>query len=58
MRHGPAERILWWYPNADLVGVNNAITAPYNIFADMNGDGIVNVAAVQIVRARASTTLP
>jgi len=42
----------------DTVGVNNAISSPYNIFADMNGDGVINIADVQIVRARSGTSLP
>lgn len=44
--------------SADLVGVNNARSAPYNIFADVNGDGIVDLTDVQIVRSRIGTTLP
>ena len=43
---------------SDLVGVNGAVTAPYNIFADMNGDGVVNIADVQVVRTRTGTTQP
>jgi hypothetical protein len=42
----------------DLVGVNNATKTAYNVFADLNGDGAVNTADVQIVRARAGTSLP
>ncbi|NDQ58861.1 MAG: PASTA domain-containing protein, partial [Acidipila sp.] len=42
----------------DLIGVNNATVSPYNIFADMNGDGTVSVSDVQIVRARVGTSLP
>lgn len=42
---------------ADMVAVNAAHSAPYNIFADMNGNGIVDVSDVQIVRARAGTHL-
>jgi hypothetical protein len=60
-----ALKILWGDFNddgvvsaSDLVGVNNATTAPYIIFADMNGDGIVNLLDVQIVRSRAGTSLP
>jgi len=43
---------------ADLVDVNNATKTTYNVFADMNGDGVVNLADVQIVRLRAGTSLP
>ena len=38
--------------SADLVGVDNATTAPYNVFADTNGDGVVNLTDVQSVRSR------
>jgi hypothetical protein len=42
----------------DLVGVNNATTTAYNRFADMNGDGSVNISDVQLVRTRIGTSLP
>ncbi|HTS11528.1 MAG TPA: FG-GAP-like repeat-containing protein [Candidatus Limnocylindrales bacterium] len=42
----------------DMVLVNTAHSQPYNVFADMNGDGVVDVSDVQIVRARAGTHLP
>jgi hypothetical protein len=42
----------------DLVGVNNATIAPYNVFADINGDGVVNIDDVQMVRTRIGTLLP
>jgi hypothetical protein len=42
----------------DLVGVNNATVAPYNVFADINGDGVVNTDDVQVVRTRIGTSLP
>ena len=42
---------------SDMVSVNNATRAPYNIFADLNGDGAVNSADVQVVRARSGTSL-
>jgi hypothetical protein len=44
--------------SADLVGSNNATVAPYDIFADINGDGIVNVNDVALARTRIGTTLP
>ena len=44
--------------SSDLVGVNNARSAPYNIFADINGDRTVDLTDVQIVRAQIGTTLP
>ena len=43
---------------ADMVSVNNASTATYNLFADLNGDAVVNLADVKIVRARLGTSLP
>jgi len=43
---------------SDLVGVNSSTMAPYNIFADLNGDGVVDILDVQIVRARVGTSLP
>jgi hypothetical protein len=58
-------KVLWgdfnddgFVSSADLVGVNNASVVPYNIFADMNGDGIVNVNDVGVVRTRIGTSLP
>ena len=44
--------------SADLVGVNNATVTPYNIFADINGDGVVNITDVQIVKTRIGTSQP
>ncbi len=44
--------------SADMVGVHNVSAAAYNIFADENGDGVVNVADVQTVRSRLGTSLP
>jgi subtilisin-like proprotein convertase family protein len=35
-----------------------AISSPYNIFADTNGDGLVSSADYSIVRTRSGTTLP
>jgi FG-GAP-like repeat/PASTA domain/Dockerin type I domain/Divergent InlB B-repeat domain/FG-GAP repeat len=43
---------------SDMVLVNNAISTPYNIYADMNGDGVVNAADVQIVRGKIGKSLP
>jgi hypothetical protein len=42
----------------DLALVTVATRAPYNIFADLNGDLVVNINDVQIVRSRNGTTLP
>lgn len=42
----------------DMGGVNGATNRPYNILADMNGDGTVSLADVQIVRTRVGTSLP
>ena len=44
--------------SADLVGVNNARVAPYNLFADANGDGAVTVADVAVIRSRIGAVLP
>jgi trimeric autotransporter adhesin len=58
-------KILWGdfnddgYVNAtDMLQVNSAISQTYNIFADMNGDGVVSIADVQLVRSHAGATLP
>jgi hypothetical protein len=40
----------------DQVLVNTATHNPYNILADMNGDGVVNVSDVLVVRARIGTS--
>jgi hypothetical protein len=42
---------------SDLTLVNNARVTPYNIFADLNGDGVVDPNDVQIVRLRNGTSL-
>ena len=44
--------------SADMVGVNNATKAAYNIFADLNGDGVVNITDVSIARSKIGTSLP
>jgi hypothetical protein len=41
----------------DEVLVNTATHNPYNILADMNGDGAVNVSDVLVVRSRIGTSL-
>jgi len=38
--------------SADFLGIYYAIGQPYNIFADLNGDGTVNNTDVQIARSR------
>jgi subtilisin family serine protease len=38
--------------SADMVAVQVAMLGPYNIFADLNGDGVVNRADVLIARSR------
>ena len=43
--------------SSDIVGVYAATIGSYNIFADINGDGKVDLADVQIVRKRAGTKL-
>jgi hypothetical protein len=42
----------------DGVLVNSATVQPYNKFADINGDGVVNTADVAAVRTRLGTTNP
>ena len=42
----------------DLVLEAAAISAPYNILADMNGDGVVSLADYLLVRSRLSSSLP
>ncbi len=42
----------------DFVLINDAILQPYNIFADINGDGIVSLTDVTIARGRNGTSLP
>ena len=42
----------------DMVSVNNARSAAYNIFADMNGNGVVDITDVQIVRTNVGNTQP
>ena len=42
----------------DGVGVNNARSSAYNVLADMNGDGVVDVNDVRIVATRIGTSLP
>ena len=37
---------------ADISGINAAIGAAYNIFADLNGDGVVNASDTVIARSR------
>ena len=44
--------------SADLVGINDATTAIFNLFADINGDGVVNVSDVALARTRIGTSLP
>ena len=38
--------------SADYLGVYYAVSQPYNIFADLNGDGVVNITDVQIARSQ------
>jgi hypothetical protein len=42
---------------ADMTSLINSIGGPYNIFADINGDGSVNIADAQIVRKHIGTHL-
>ena len=63
--YGQTLNILWGDINddgdvnaSDVVLANNATSEPYNIFADMNGDGVVDINDVQIVRSQVGNTLP
>ena len=42
----------------DLVLVNNARALPYNVIYDVNGDGVVDINDVNLVRARIGAHLP
>jgi hypothetical protein len=44
--------------SADLSGVNLARSQTYNIFADVNGDGVVDSTDVSIVRAHLGSNVP
>jgi hypothetical protein len=43
---------------SDMVLANNAIAQPYNIFFDVNGDGVIDINDYQAVRKRVGTTQP
>jgi hypothetical protein len=60
--YGQNFRVLWGDFNddgvvrsADMVSVYGATNQPYNIFADMNGDGVVDLNDVTAVRRRIGT---
>ena len=42
----------------DMTLINNATAAPYNVFADIDGDGAVTINDVQLARKRIGTSLP
>lgn len=42
----------------DMVLVNHARSLPYDVIDDINGDGIVDVNDVNLVRVRIGTHLP
>jgi len=44
--------------SSDVVAVNNARALPYNALADLNGDGVVDLTDVNIVRSRIGASLP
>src|SRR5947208_1106950 len=44
--------------SADMSGVFGATVIPYNIFADLNGDGTVDINDVKIARSKLGTKLP
>ncbi len=43
---------------SDLVLVNAARSQPYNIFADVDGNGVVDTTDVSVARSRVGTSLP
>ena len=43
--------------SADLLGLYNAISQSYNVFADLNDDGVVNATDVKIAQSRLGTHL-
>jgi hypothetical protein len=43
---------------ADMTLINNATIGPYNVFADLNGDGKVDIDDVKLARRRIGTRLP
>jgi len=58
-------RILWGDVNddgvvsiADVVAIVNASRGSYNMFADLNGDGRVDLADAQIARLLIGSKLP
>jgi hypothetical protein len=42
----------------DTVGVNSKINQPYNLLADINGDGVVDINDVRVTRALLGSVLP
>jgi len=42
----------------DFVLINNARAAAYNIFVDINGDGVVDLTDVTLARGKNGTSLP
>ena len=42
----------------DMVLVNSGRSLPYNVLNDINGDGVVDINDVNLVRARIGTQLP
>jgi len=44
--------------SADVIDINNATTGPYDIWADLNGDGTVDITDVKLARSKIGTSLP
>lgn len=44
--------------SSDIVTVNNARSAAYNVLADIDGSSVIDLVDVNLVRARVGTTLP
>jgi Immunoglobulin I-set domain/Dockerin type I domain len=44
--------------SADVVGVHNASAKPYNVFADVNGDGVIDIVDANLLRFLIGDKLP
>ena len=53
----PPLKVLQLPPGQHVIAIRNAIGQPYNIFADLNGDGVVDTTDMTIARNRLGTHL-
>jgi hypothetical protein len=44
--------------SADMTDINNATVGAYDIWADLNGDGVVDINDVKVARSKIGTSLP